>query len=530
MVGDILMTDDIKRQVEERVKAEEEAVKKEPAGDVKLTSKFIRECLYANEYGDGSIYSEIHQGQFLFNKTACEWLSWTGHHWQRDIMDDSLAAVEAVSKVYIDEAVCIAAEIGDMAGDKNKEKEAGALMKTQELIYKRVCRLRTERGRVNCLKFAHTNPVNHLSIEGEEFDQLPWLLACVNGVVDLKTGKLSAGRPGDLISKASPTDWKGIDEPAPEWEQFLIQIFKGNEEIVEYMGRLFGYCITGLTREHILPILWGKGRNGKGTMIEIIKYVLGPLAAPIRSEMLLDQGRTSSSSGPTSDIMSLRGLRIAFASESDEGRRFSPSKVKWLSGGDTLVGRAPHDKYETYFSPTHKLILMTNELPHAPSYDFAFWERVHLIPFELSFVDRKPQSDDELPADKELPERLQKEAPGILAWLVRGCLAWQDRGLDPPSIITEATAEFRRDEDILADFIDECCFLKKWEETKAADLYAAFKAWYEEHVYKNAPSQKKFGKMMVKKFKREKKGTYIYYGVGLNDQILGRSENEGEPY
>jgi len=524
------MSDDIKKQVEERVKAEQQEVKKETSIKEKLTSKYIRECLNANEFGDGSIYSEIHQGQYLYNKTAGEWLSWTGHHWQRDIMDDSLAAVESVSKVYIDEAMNIAKRIGELSGDKNEEKKVNTLIKTQEAIYKRISRLRTERGRVNCLKFAHTNPVNHLSVEGEEFDQLHWLLACLNGVVDLKTGEISDGRSGDLISKASPIEWKGIDEPALEWERFLNQIFKGNGDIVEYMGRLFGYGITGLTREHILPILWGKGRNGKGTMIEIIKYVLGPLAAPIRSEMLLDQGRTSSSSGPTSDIMSLRGLRIAFASESDEGRRFSPSKVKWLSGGDTLVGRAPHDKYETYFSPTHKLVLMTNELPHAPSYDFAFWERVHLVPFELSFVDRKPQTDDELPADKELPERLQQEASGILAWLVRGCLAWQEKGIAPPPVITEATAKFRRDEDTLADFIDECCFLKKGEETKSADLYTAFKDWYQTNVYKkNAPSQKKFGKMMVKKFHREKHGTYFYYGVGLLDQEFGQSENEPIP-
>lgn len=520
------MSDDIRRQVAERVKEESREAKTETSGDG-LTSKFVRDCLVANEFGDGMLYAEIHMGKYLYNKTACEWLSWTGHHWQRDIMDDSVAVVENVSRAYLDESVKMTETIGDLLQDKNNQKKVDSLIKTQKSIYKRIARLRTQPGRINCLKFAHTNPSNHLSIEGEDFDQQHWLLACCNGVVDLKTGKLMDGVPDDLISKACPTEWKGIEEPAPEWERFLMQIFKDKVKIVEYIGRLFGYGITGLTKEHILPIFWGKGRNGKGSMIETIKYVLGSLAAPIRSEMLLDQGRSASSSGPTSDIMSLRGLRIAFASESDEGRRFSPSKVKWLSGGDTLVGRAPHDKYETYFSPTHKLILMTNELPHAPSHDFAFWERVHLIPFELSFVDRKPQADDELPADKNLPDRLKKEASGILAWLVRGCLAWQNQGLDPPVIVTEATAKFRRDEDTLADFIDECCFLEDGCECKASLLYADFKEWYEEHVYKNAPSQKKFGKMMVKKFKREKKGTYTYFGIGLNSQIYGgRSENE----
>ena len=517
---------DIKRQVEERVKEEAGEVKKDTSSSNGLTSKFVRECLFANEFGDGMLYAEIHQGKYIYNKTAREWLSWTGHHWQRDIMDYSMAVVEDVSRAYLDESLQITKKIGELLQDKNNQKKVDNLIKTQKSIYKRISRLRTQPGRINCLKFAHTNPNNHISIDGEEFDQHHWHLACSNGVIDLKTGKLLDGKPGDYISKACSTEWKGIKEPAPEWELFLMQIFKENKDLVEYIGRLFGYGITGLTLEHILPIFWGKGRNGKGTMIETIKYVLGSFAAPIRSEMLLDQGRSASSSAPTSDIMSLRGLRITFASESDEGRRFSPSKVKWLSGGDTLVGRAPHDKYETYFSPTHKLILMTNELPHAPSYDFGFWERVHLIPFKLSFIDRKPQADDELPADKTLPDRLKEEASGILAWLVRGCLSWQDQGLAPPLIVTEATAKFRRDEDTLADFIEECCFLEAGYECKASDLYADFKDWYEEHVYKNAPSQKKFGKMMVKKFKREKKGIYIYYGVGLNSQIFGRLENE----
>jgi len=213
--------------------------------------------------------------------------------------------------------------------------------------------------------------------------------------------------------------------------------------------------------------------------------------------------------------MALRGLRIAFASENDEGRRFSPSRVKWLSGGDTLVGRSPHDRYETHFTPTHTLILLTNHKPHAPADDFAFWERVHLIPFDLSFVNRKPVADNERPADKHLPEKLRAEASGILAWMVRGCLAWQDKGLDPPRIVRDATADYRREEDILGDFIDECCFLDPSAEIQSSKLYTAFCDWWEQNVSKKTLSQKKFGKMMTKRFKREKKGTYKYFGLDL---------------
>jgi len=517
MNSETINIESIRQEVEERRIKEAGNKKKDNSDDEEKKSSFIKECLYANELGDGVLYADIHKGKFIYNKTTAEWLSWAGHHWQRDIEDSSLAAVESVSETYRKAFINIRAELmSDRREDEKDFTYTNEIIEEKEkFVDKKIRRLRSQRHRVNCRKFGHTNPINQLSAEGKDFDQHKMKFACVNGVVDLRTGNLFPGEPDDLIIKASPIEWKGIDEPALEWELFLKQIFKGDEELIEYLARLLGYGITGLTWEHVLPILWGRGRNGKSTLIEAIKYILGPLAAPIRSEMLLDQGRTLSSSGPTSDIMSLRGLRIAFASETDENRRFSPSKVKWLSGGDTLVGRNPHDRYETYFSPTHKLIMLTNELPHAPSHDFAFWERVHLIPFRLSFVDRDPQAEDELSADKKIPERLRQEASGILAWLVRGCLAWHDRGLDPPPIITEATAKFRRDEDTLADFIDERCFLDKNQKTNATILYGAYRDWFEINISKDVPSQHRFGKSMAKRFKRKKAGVYFYYGIGL---------------
>lgn len=480
-----------------------------------ISSKFVRDCLYANELGDGMLYVALHQNRYIFDTTAERWMNWTGHYWEHDEKAQSLAAVENVALRYLKEANEVTKQI-------NSEGSQDALKDYKEALFKRVGRLRSQRGRNNCLKFAHCNIANPLVIRGEEFDRNPWLLACKNGVLDLRTGKLRPGRSDDYISKACPHEWKGIDEPAPTWETFLNEIFEGDEELILYIGRLLGYALTGLTIEHILPILWGQGRNGKGTILETIKHVLGPLAAPIQMEMLLDQGRAKNSSGPSPDIMALRGLRLAFTSESDEGRKISPAKVKWLSGGDTLVGRHPHDRYEVHFKPTHTLILLTNNKPHAPADDFAFWERVHLIPFKLSYVDREPQAENEKCADKTLPYRLNAEAAGILACLVRGCLKWQERGLDPPPIVREATAEYRRDEDILADFIEECCFMDITATVQASHIYDAFKEWFEENVSKRIISQKKFGKMMTKRFRREKKGTYTYFGLGLLSEQFGR--------
>ena len=115
-----------------------------------------------------------------------------------------------------------------------------------------------------------------------------------------------------------------------------------------------------------------------------------------------------------------------------------------------------------------------------------------------------------------LKNKLLEESSGILAWLTRGCLAWQQRGLDPPALVLDASAEYRRDEDDLADFIDEECYLDPDAECSAKDLYERFQDWWETNISKKkVPGRKTFGKLMTKKFKKEKRGTYIYYGLDL---------------
>ncbi|MFQ5737240.1 MAG: phage/plasmid primase, P4 family, partial [Thermodesulfobacteriota bacterium] len=268
-----------------------------------------------------------------------------------------------------------------------------------------------------------------------------------------------------------------------------------------------------------------QGRNGKGTLVETLRYVLGPLAQPIQSEMLLDQRSARASSGPSPDIMSLKGLRIAFASETDEGRKFSTSKAKWLSGGDTLTGRNPHDRYETTFEPTHLLCLLTNHLPHAPGDDFAFWQRIHLVPFDVHFIDN-PKNENERPCDKMLPEKLKAEASGILAWLVRGCIEWQRQGLNPPAVVRSATEQYRVSEDLISEFIEACCYpieeTSKDVRTQYKELYDAFEAWYGAAIgdIKFCPRKKKFSQLMAKRVKKCKVGSYVwFYGVALRPDV-----------
>jgi len=484
-----------------------------------IDSKFVMECLWAESMGDGLMYAALHSGRYIYNKAAGEWMCWDGHCLRRDIMDLALADVEAVALRYAQELPNITNQIASASGNGKKD-EAKALEFVRNTIKSRVRKLRNKAGRQSCLEFAHTAPQRqYLAIEGTELDQNPWLFACDNGVLDLRTGDLRRGKLTDWISKKSPVEWRGLDEPCPIWERSLQEMLEDPNKI-EFLQRWAGYCLTGDVTEQRFVSLSGDGRNGKGIYAETLLRVLGEYGGPIQAEMLLDQGRSKSSSGPTPDIMSLYGRRLALASESDESRRFSPSRIKWITGNDTLVGRYPHDRMETQFHPSHKLMLMTNNDPHAPADDLAFWERILKVDFPFMFMERPTQASHK-PRDYDLKRKLLVELPGILAWMVRGCLDWQVRRLDPPIVIREATEEYQRGEDVVQDWIDARCYVETEPEkiyrvtATATDLYQDFAEWFKENVGQRVPSGQWFGRRMSKKFAKEKKGIVSYYGVGL---------------
>jgi len=486
-------------------------------------SEFILQCLRENEFGDGNLFKRLYRSHFVFNKSADCWMRWDGHHWIMDIMGDALASVEGVAQVYQGEANQISREMSKLEAAEDSSGRAGQLKSTRAKLNQRVKLLRSDTRRVKCLRFAHTSS-DALAIKGDEIDAKPWLLACKNGVIDLRTGELEPGRQKDYLLKASPVEWNGIDAPCPLWEKSLLEIFSEKQPIVDCFQRVCGYAAVGKVVQSILVVMTGRGRNGKSIIVETLSKAFGHLAGAIRSEMLLDQFKQNSS-GPTPEIMTLRGLRMAFASETDDGCRISPSRSKWITGNDTLTGRSPHDKHEVQFLPSHTLFLLTNHKPHAPADDYAFWARMVLFPFELSFVGPTVDEDEawtpknsyERRADPYLSAKLEAELPGILAWIVRGCLSWQVMGVAPPTAVLDAVDEYQRDEDTIADFIDECCVVGENYSVGATAIYKVFEEWWKTNVSNKIPKQKSFSGWLGKRFEKRKEGSMKYYGVGILD-------------
>jgi putative DNA primase/helicase len=527
-------TDDIKQQVKDRVVAESAQT---PAAEdaQKIDSKLINQCLYSNSAGDGLLYATLFRDQFLYVKNIQEWFKWTGHIWQLDKMNESLAAVEKVAEIYLEEYKKLSTKIVEMTKAGESDSEIKKLEDKQKAILERVRQLRGDNRRTACLKFAHTID-NPLAITGDEFDKKPMLFPCTNGVIDLETGKFKPGRPGDYLSLGSPVEWKGIDAPRTLWEKSLREIYNCDREgddqsMVQFIKRLFGYAMTGLVSEKIFPVFYGKtGWNGRSLIIEKIKHIMGSLAAPIPSEMLLSQKFSKSSSGPSPDLMILKGIRMAFASEIDDGQRFSNAKIKYLTGRNEITARNPHDKYQSRFDPTHTLFVETNIEPSAPADDKSFWERLLKIDHNISFVNREPREIYERRANLNLEKELCAEDSGILAWMVEGCLEWQRDGLNPPRVVTEATEKYRKDEDMLGDWIEECCDREPAAKEKAADLFKSFVEWYHDNIGKGDKlTGTWFGKQLTKKFDKTKSnGSNVYLGVSLKNAPVKNNQGDLE--
>ncbi len=519
MTKKITDLDEIRRRVEERKNDEEKRSDRndDGGGDSELPSSFIRACLRTNQHGDGELYKALHRGKFVYCKNMQCWLRWAGHHWEEDFMDDALASVENVADAYEKEAATIKKSLLQIE-DKQIERGLNALIDSLE---KRATQLRGDNRRQACLKFAHTSS-DPLAISGHEIDGNPLLLGCRNGVIELTTGRFRPGRPDDWILKASPQDWVDINHPCPRWEQALSDIMAGDEHMVGFMHRLLGMSISGKVVEKIFPVLIGPGGdNGKTTLIEAISFALGPLGGPVSSDMLV-AGYKPSSSGIDPSMMALKGLRFAYASETEDNAKVSAVRVKVMTGKDKLTARAPYDKRQTDFDPTHTLFLLSNFKLRADTEDNAFWNRTVYIPFSVRFV-KDPKNPNERKADPYLDEALKAEASGILAWLVRGFLEWQKNGLGIPPKVLEESKRTRDDLDHFGNFIEECCFKKEGDEIGlgSSELYHFFDKWYRKNIGNFPPKIKKFGTYMKAHYESKKSsGVTRYYGLAIDYEVV----------
>jgi P4 family phage/plasmid primase-like protien len=295
----------------------------------------------------------------------------------------------------------------------------------------------------------------------EAFDNDPWLLNTPAGIVDLRTGAIRDADPNLMCSRqtvAAPD----LDATAPLWMRFLRETTGGDTQLQEYLQRLAGYALTGTVTEQMVAFVWGPGGNGKSVFVNTLQHVMQDYAE--RAPM--DTFTASASDRHPTDLAGLVGARLVVASETQAGRRWDEQRLKAMTGGDPVRARFMRQDFFT-FMPQFTLLFLGNHKPEISHVDDALRRRIHMVPFTT-----KPDV-----VNTQLTEQLRAEAPAILAWMVRGCLAWQTLGtLAPPSSVLAATREYFDDEDAVGLFLAERCDRGEGS-TPLAELYHAWLGW-----------------------------------------------------
>lgn len=417
------------------------------------------------------------------------WLVWTGQHWA----EDKTGQIERMAKSVIR---AMYTELPKIEDPKVRDAAYKYLKNSEQ-----IARIRA------AIALAQTEP--NIPVLSADMDSDPWALNCPNGIVDLRTGRLSDHDPAKLNTNITSIVYDPKAK-CPVWEKFLFEIFDNDAELVQFAQQAVGYSLTGDTREQLFFILYGHGSNGKSTFLSIMRELGGSYATNTSTDTLLDRNN----SGIPNDIARLRNVRMVTASETKAGRRLAEELIKQLTGGDPVTARFLHNEFFD-FIPKFKLWLACNHQPRIDGQDSGMWRRVRLIPFNVRFQDHDcPEGPYK---DKTLPDRLRAELPGILAWAVSGCLDWQKNGLGKPAAVVAATGRYQQNMDVLGEFIATSCVCMPGAKTKSSELYSAYSEWSERNREKPL-SQKMFSLRLEERdqfVKRPYHGAFYWHGIGL---------------
>lgn len=367
------------------------------------------------------------------------WYVWDGRRWAPDKDGASLRAAVDTVKAALRQLAALAGE-------------------DREKLYRDVRRAETASGLDGMLRIAGS--LRPVAVPADALDADPYLFNTATGTLDLRTGETRAHDPADLITKVAGC---GLDDDADAslFETFLAEVLP-DAAVREFVQRLMGYAMLGKVNEHVLGIFTGTGQNGKSTLVNLAKLAFGDYAIAADPDMLIDKG----SSHPTGQA-DLLGVRLAVASETDEGRALAAATVKRLTGGDPIRARKMRkDFFE--FLPSHTLIMVTNFKPKVSGDDAAMWRRIRVVPFDV--VVERP--------DPALPDRLALALPAVLRWVYEGYRAYVEQGLAAPEAVQLRTKEYQTSSDALGRFFDDRLIAtSNTVKLKARELYNAWTSW-----------------------------------------------------
>jgi len=399
---------------------------------------------------NGKYFAIVNRGKMVFVPELGGWL----------VFDESAGWIIAPYGEAERAAKAIIQRMRERAAELYKEEPEGSRTKRLMAHIERSSKMPKIRDMIDAAK---SEPGMTKSLN--DFDADPMQLGLGNGVWDLQKGRLLPISPECLVTKRCSVSYDAA-ETCPEFDKYFAEV-QPDSAIRGFLQRFAGYLLTGSVDEQVFVFFYGLGANGKSVFIELLAWLMGDYSRKIPTEMLMQHQR--SPQGPSPDIVALKGIRVAHANETDEGRRLAEARVKEMTGGDTLTGRVPYAKADITFQPTHKIIIVGNHKPEIADTSNGMWRRVLLINWDTTIPDNRQ--------DKQLLEKLKTEGPGILNWALQGCRQWKQNGLQVPEQIRAATEEYRDEQDIIGEWLAEDCNMGFGRTEEKKRLYIAYQRW-----------------------------------------------------
>jgi putative DNA primase/helicase len=425
-----------------------------------------------------------HANDIRYSSDRKTWCAWDGHIWR---VNDVGGVMRRMQEVSLD----IYNEARNERSDKLRKALAAWAMQSE-----------SRRTQENSMAVARWFPGVEVSTFAEVFDTHPILLNAQNCTINLETGESHQHRREDFLTKRIPINYTS-DAKCPKFLKFLDEAMPG-PGMLGYLSRFAGYCLTGLTVEQAWYMFFGATATGKSTLVKVLRGLLGPYSVSLPENYFL-----ITKTGTDYATADLAGVRLATCSETNEGKFLDVAKIKALTGEEPIRAQK---KYENFFefSSQAKLILTTNHRPRLPDTDDSIWRRLKVLPFNA-------QCPEDKRVDDLAGKLLDEEGGGILAWAVLGAQAWFNTRLrvDEPAAIKASVNEYRMDEDVVQNFMNECCTLDPDARVARKELFREYLRWCEDNGYKYPYSSKKIASELHRLEIKGDGGKRFWIGIKL---------------
>jgi putative DNA primase/helicase len=386
-------------------------------------------------------FADRHADSLLYVPTWGRWMLWSDSVWVHD---------EKLSATHLSRRICREAA-NEVLLDPALAKIARSLAASL-----------TSSNTIHAVeKLARSDP--RIVAGTKQWDHDIWAVNTPGGIVDLRNGSIRAARRDDFVTRTTSATPGG---DCPTWREFLRVATDGDDQLIEYLQRVAGYCLTGSTREQVLFFFYGTGGNGKGTFLNTLDWLFNDYSRAASTKMFMDEKFRSDDSF----IAGLMGARFVTAQEVPEDKRWDEERLKSMTGGDKITAKFLHSNPFDYV-PQFKLVFSGNHKPGLRNVDDAIRRRFRLIPFTVTVPPEKK--------DVRLYEKLKDEASGILQWCVDGAADWYNNTLATPETVSRATETYFEAEDTLGQFLSECCEFDRNARSKTADVYKRYGRWCE---------------------------------------------------